>query len=242
VEHLSLLEEACTRIDPRLVGAVSHQEDKGHTFGERRIGEPAGHRRRDAPAPELLPDANRGQFRHAVIRRDAETCTSRLARLGIPREHDDAARLGGAAESHDRTVRNGVAFLVRLPLHLRDAAKLDLGRRRNELNARGRIEDGRLAGHQRESPLNLEPGCEEQGLDCGSDRRDVLEPRLSLAGLVGGDERLDVGGGGDAAVIRDGVIEKGVGRVAGEGREERADSLGLAATRCVVTKRFLDPS
>jgi hypothetical protein len=42
--------------------------------------------------------------------------------------------------------------------------------------------------------------------------------------------------------MRDGVIEKGVGRVAGEGREERADSLGLAATRRVVTKRFLDPS
>ena len=134
---------------------------------------------------------------HAVVRCDAETRARRLAGSGISGEHDDATRVGGAAQAGDRTLQGEwIAFLVRLPLHLRDAAKLDLGRRRNELNARGRIEDGRLAGHQRESPLNLEPGCEEQGLDCGSDRRDVLEPRLSLAGLVGGDERLDVGGGG----------------------------------------------
>ena len=113
------------------------------------------------------------------VRSDAETCTSRLTRLRIPGEHDDAARVGGAAESSDRTVRHGVAF---------------------------------------------------------------LEPWLSLAGPVGSDERLDVGGGRDAAVVRDGVVEKGVGRVAGEGCEERADSFGLASTRRVVTKRFLDPA
>jgi len=176
------------------------------------------------------------------VRRDAETCTSRLTRLRIPGEHDDAARVGGAAESSDRTVRHGVAFLVRLPLHLRNAAELAFGRRRNELDARWRLENRRLAGHQRESSFDLEPGCEEHGFDCGSDGRDVLEPWLSLAGLVGSDERLDVGGGRDAAVVRDGVVEKGVGRVAGEGCEERADSFGLASTRRVVTKRFLDPA
>jgi hypothetical protein len=60
--------------------------------------------------------------------------------------------------------------------------------------------------------------------------------------VVGGDERRDVGERGDAAVIWDGVVEKGVARVEGEGREERADSFGLASTRRVVTKRFLDPS
>jgi len=95
-----------------------------------------------------------------------------------------------------------------------------------------KIED-RIAGHDARL---------ERLLDPLGDGRDVLEPWLSLAGLVGSDERLDVGGGRDAAVVRDGVVEKGVGRVAGEGCEERADSFGLASTRRVVTKRFLDPA
>ena len=125
---------------------------------------------------------------HAAMRSDAEACTSGLARLGIPGQHDDTARVGGATEPCDRTVGHGLAFLIRLPLNLRDAAELALGRGRNELDARGRFEQGRFAGHQRESPFGLESSREEHGFDCGSDGRDVLEPRLSVTRLVGGDE------------------------------------------------------
>jgi hypothetical protein len=176
------------------------------------------------------------------MRSDAEPSTSRLARLGVQGEHDDATRVGGAAEPCHRTVRHRVVFLVRLPLNLRDTAELALGRRRNEFDARGRLEHRLLAGHQRESSFDLEFSREQHGFDGRRDGRDVLEPRLSLARLIGGDEGLDVGRGGDPAVIRDRVVEIRVRRVAREGCEERADSFGLASTRGVVTKRFLDPA
>ena len=98
------------------------------------------------------------------------------------------------------------------------------------------------ARHQGKAALDLEAGGEQRRFDLGSGRRDVLEPRLSFARAIGGDECLYVGGRGDAAVIRDGVIEIGVVRIAGERGEERADACGLASPRGLVTKRFLDPA
>ena len=71
---------------------------------------------------------------------------------------------------------------------MRHTHELCLSRRCNELDA-VRNGDMRLDARRQGKPaLDLEPGCEEHGFDRGSDGRDVLEPRLSLACLVGGDE------------------------------------------------------
>jgi hypothetical protein len=125
---------------------------------------------------------------------------------------------------------------------LRHPDELFFSRRRNELDA---VRDGDVrlgARHQRKPALDSKAGREQRRFDLGSGRGDVLEPRLSFARAIGGDECLYVGGRGDAAVSRDCVIEVRVVRVLREGREERADACGLASPRGLMTKRVLDPA
>jgi hypothetical protein len=221
---------------------LRHQEDERHVLVERSAREPARHRGGDAAAPEPLAHADPGELRHSLVRRDADARAGGLARCCIAREHDDTAARRRALQSCDSAVGQRLLLAVRLPLHLRRAAKLVVGRRRDELDARWSLEPRLPTRHQRQAAFDRESRLEQRLLHLRGDRRDVLQARPARSSAIRGDELLDIGRGRDAAAVGNRVVEVRVVRVSRERREKRPDPLGLAAARRVVAKRFLDPS
>src|SRR3954454_9524847 len=124
VQHLTPVDETRSPVDPRLVRAVGHQKDERHALVERRLREPARHRRGDPAASGFLAHPDVGKLADSVVRCNAQSAAGGLAGLRAPRKDDDTAVVRRSPKPCNGAVGQRIAGLaVSLRLDLGNAAK-----------------------------------------------------------------------------------------------------------------------